>query len=67
MNAQPAVTGPNETDNAAIADHARRIRDMLNVRRNNGNLIREEFWAVVTPSTASTSPSLSSGRPSSRR
>lgn len=49
MNANNAV-GPNEADAAAIADHAQRIRDMMNVRRNNGNLRREEFWAVVAMS-----------------
>ena len=41
-------SGTNETDDATIADHARRLRDMLNVRRQNGNLLREEFWAVVS-------------------
>jgi hypothetical protein len=49
LNAANAV-GPNETDNAAIADHVRRLREMLLVRRNNGNLVREEFWSVVTMS-----------------
>lgn len=43
-------SGANETDDATIADHARRLREMLNVRRQNGNLIREEFWATVTMS-----------------
>lgn len=47
MNASNGI-GPNETDEAAIADHVRRLREMLLVRRNNGNLLREEFWAVVT-------------------
>jgi hypothetical protein len=47
MNASNGI-GPNETDNAAIADHARRLREMLLVRRNNGSLLREEFWSVVT-------------------
>lgn len=49
MNAVNFI-GPNETDNATIADHARRVREMLVVRRLNGNLRREEFWAVVTMS-----------------
>jgi hypothetical protein len=46
--ANPISAGPNETDNAAIADHVRRLREMLLVRRNNGNLVLEEFWTVVT-------------------
>lgn len=49
MNANNLV-GPNEADDAAIADHVRRLREMLLVRRNNGNLLREELWAVVTMS-----------------
>ena len=44
------LIGPNDADNAAIADHARRLREMQNVRRNNGNLRREEFWAVAAMS-----------------
>lgn len=43
-------SGPDETDDAAIADHVRRLREMLRVRRINGNLLREELWAVVTMS-----------------
>ena len=43
-------SGPNETGDSAIADHVRRLREMLLVRRNNGNLLREELWAVVTMS-----------------
>jgi hypothetical protein len=49
VNAQNAI-GPNDRDDAAIADAARRLHEMLNVRRTNGNLTREEFWAVVTMS-----------------
>jgi hypothetical protein len=49
MNAQNQI-GPNETDNAAIAEHAQNVREMLRVRRLNGNLRLEEFWAVVTMS-----------------
>jgi hypothetical protein len=41
------TSGANDTDNAAIANHARRLKEMLNLRRNNGNLLREEFWAVT--------------------
>lgn len=44
------TSGPNEADNSAIADHVRRLREMLLVRRSNGNLVREEFWSVVTMS-----------------
>lgn len=43
-------SGSNETDDSAIADHVRRLREMLSVRRRNGNLVREEFWSVVTMS-----------------
>jgi len=49
LNASNGI-GPNETDNAAIANHVRRLRDMLLVRRLHGNLLREEFWATVTMS-----------------
>jgi hypothetical protein len=42
------TSGPNDTDNAIISDTVRLLRDMLLVRRINGNLLREEFWAVVT-------------------
>lgn len=41
-------SGMRDTDDAAIANHARRLKEMLNLRRNNGNLMREEFWAVAT-------------------
>lgn len=44
------TSGARETDDAAIANHARRLQEMLNLRRNNGNLTREEFWSVVTMS-----------------
>lgn len=47
MNAEN-TSGPDETDNAAIANHVRRLREMLRVRRINGNLVREEFWSVAT-------------------
>lgn len=49
MNASN-TSGANDTDNEAIADHARRVREMLNVRRLHGSLGREEFWSVVTMS-----------------
>lgn len=45
---QANAVGPNETDNAAIADHVRRLREMLRIRRNNGNLLLEEYVAVAT-------------------
>lgn len=38
------TSGPRDTDNDAIATLATRLRDMLTVRRLNGNLGREEFW-----------------------
>lgn len=44
------TSGPNDTDNAIISDTIRLLQDMLLVRRINGNLLREEFWAVVTMS-----------------
>lgn len=47
---QANAVGPNETDNAAIADHVRRLREMLRIRRSNGNLLIEEFVAIVTMS-----------------
>ncbi len=40
------VSGTNPTDDAAIADLARRLHDMLRTRRTNGNLSREEFFFV---------------------
>jgi hypothetical protein len=39
-------SGPNPTDVSTIADHATALFNMLTVRRINGNLAREEFWAV---------------------
>jgi hypothetical protein len=38
------TSGAKDTDNDAIATLALRLRDMLTVRRQNGNLSREEFW-----------------------
>lgn len=38
--------GVDPTDDAAIANLARRLHDMLRTRRTNGNLSREEFWFV---------------------
>jgi hypothetical protein len=43
-------SGPNTTDNAIIADLALQLQEMLNERRINGNLTREEFIAVSTAS-----------------
>lgn len=40
------TSGANRTDNAAIANFARQLHDMLNDRRLNGNLSREEFFFV---------------------
>ncbi|MEL6676409.1 MAG: hypothetical protein AAFR61_29645 [Bacteroidota bacterium] len=40
------TSGANRTDNAAIANFARQLHDMLNDRRLNGNLAREEFYFV---------------------
>ena len=40
------VSGTNPTDDAAIADLARRLHDMLRTRRTNANLSREEFFFV---------------------
>lgn len=39
-------SGADRTDNAAIANLARQLHDMLNDRRLNGNLTREEFYFV---------------------
>jgi hypothetical protein len=39
-------SGANPKDNAAIANLARRLHDMLRTRRTNGNLSQEEFWFV---------------------
>jgi hypothetical protein len=40
-------SGAKPTDPAAIADYARRLSDMLLVRRRQGNLRREEFFFVA--------------------
>jgi hypothetical protein len=42
------TSGVNATDDAAIANLARQLFDMLQVRRRNGNLSREEFVYVTT-------------------
>ncbi len=42
--------GPNTTDDAAIANHARRLGEVLRTRRQSGNLLREEFYYVATMS-----------------
>lgn len=44
------ISGPNSTDDAAIAYLAQRLHDMLTMRREHGNLAREEFFAVATMS-----------------
>jgi hypothetical protein len=44
------TTGPNTTDDAAIANLAGRLSEMLKDRRENGNLSREEFFFVATMS-----------------
>ena len=44
------TSGPRPTDNAAIANLARALYDMLRVRRRNGNLLREELAFVSTMS-----------------
>jgi len=43
-------SGPNTTDNAAIANHAARLSHMMKDRREHGNLSREEFFFVSTMS-----------------
>jgi hypothetical protein len=43
-------SGPNTTDDSAIADLAARLSDMMKDRRENGNLSREEFFFVSTMS-----------------
>lgn len=43
-------TGPNPTDDTAIATLAVRLSNMLRSRRQNGNLSREEFFYVCTMS-----------------
>ncbi len=44
------TSGPRPTDDAAIANLARALYDMLRVRRRNGNLLREELFFVSTMS-----------------
>jgi hypothetical protein len=41
-------SGPNPTDVSTIADIATALYNMVTVRRLNGNLAREELWAVST-------------------
>jgi hypothetical protein len=40
------TSGPKPVDNAAIANLALRVYDMLRVRREGGNLARDELWHV---------------------
>ena len=47
INRNNALTA-NTTDDNAINELVRRLREMLNARRQNGNLAREEFDAVAT-------------------
>ena len=44
------TTGPNTTDEAAIANLAGRLSDMLKDRQENGNLSRESFFYVAAMS-----------------
>jgi len=44
------TTGPNTTDDAAIANLAGRLSDMLKDRQENGNLVREAFFYVAAMS-----------------
>jgi hypothetical protein len=44
------TSGSRDTDDEAIATLSRRLQDMLTVRRQNGNLSREEFWFTATMS-----------------
>ncbi len=44
------TSGPRTTDDFAIADLANRLSDMLRIRRQRGNLSREEFFFVATMS-----------------
>lgn len=41
------TSGPNETDDAALAETCRSLSDMLRTRRTNGSLGREEFVHVA--------------------
>jgi hypothetical protein len=43
-------SGPNYSDDSAIADLAARLSNMMKDRRENGNLSREEFFFVSTMS-----------------
>lgn len=43
-------SGINPTDDASIANLAKRLYEMLHQRRQGGNLAREEFWCVATMS-----------------
>ncbi len=42
------TSGANPTDDATIAEKARRLFEMLTARRRSGNLLREEFVAVTS-------------------
>jgi hypothetical protein len=44
------IIGPNTKDDAAMADLAGRLERMLKERRQDGNLLREEFFFVATMS-----------------
>lgn len=41
------TSGPNTTDDAAIANLVTQLHNMLTMRRRNGNLAREEFFFVA--------------------
>jgi hypothetical protein len=43
-------SGTNPTDDASISDFATKLHEMLRARRRNGQLAREEFYAVATMS-----------------
>jgi hypothetical protein len=49
INARNTI-GPNTTDDAAIANLAGRLSEMLKDRQENGNLLREAFFYVATMS-----------------
>ena len=44
------IVGPSTKDDAAMADLAGRLQRMLQERRKDGNLLREEFFFVATMS-----------------
>jgi hypothetical protein len=44
------ISGPNNADDAAIGTAAAQLRDMLLTRRQNFNLLREEYRAVLLTS-----------------